>query len=301
MKIGIDSYCYHRYFGEWYRGLQSDPAERRTVWDFLARAQALGVHGVSLESCFLPWDDAGFLSRLRAALDAAGLERVWAWGHPNGLHSGARPEEAESLRRHLGVARALGARVMRICGGSRHTRPADWAAHRDGLLALLRPLCDDAARHGVVMAMENHIDVSADELAELVERVDSPWFGVCLDTANNLRLLEDPVRVARVLAPYTRATHVKDVLSHRGDPRSFGFWPSVPLGQGAVDLPQVLRLLADAGYDGLLAIEIDYLHPDHGDEDGALARSVDFLQRELRVLSAATPSAAPVPGAADAR
>jgi sugar phosphate isomerase/epimerase len=139
----------------------------------------------------------------------------------------------------------------------------------------------------VVLAMENHIDLRADELAELVQRVDSPWFGVCLDTANNLRLFEDPVRVARTLAPYTRATHVKDVISHRGDPLTFGFWPSVPLGRGAVDLPQVLRLLAEAGYDGLLAIEIDYLHPEHGTEDEALARSVDFLRGTLPTLRAA--------------
>ena len=287
MKIGIDSYCYHRYFGEWYRGLQADPGERRSVWDFLERARELGVQGVSLESCFLSWEDTGFMARLRDALDAAGLERVWAWGHPNGLHSGARPEEAASLRQHIGIARSLGARVMRVCGGSRHTRPTDWAAHRDALLELLRPLAEEAGRQGVVLAMENHIDLRADEMAELVQRVDSPWFGVCLDTANNLRLFEDPVRVARTLAPYARATHVKDVISHRGDPHTFGFWPSVPLGRGAVDLPQVLRLLAEAGYDGLLAIEIDYLHPEHGTEDEALARSVDFLRGTLPTLRAA--------------
>jgi len=28
MKIGIDSYCFHRYFGEIYPGLQADPGTR---------------------------------------------------------------------------------------------------------------------------------------------------------------------------------------------------------------------------------------------------------------------------------
>mgnify|MGYP003602405915 CR=1 FL=1 len=50
MKIGIDSYSYHRFFGEWYAGLQEDPGTRMTVLDFLDRAVDLGAEGVSLES-----------------------------------------------------------------------------------------------------------------------------------------------------------------------------------------------------------------------------------------------------------
>ncbi len=51
MKVGIDSYCYHRYFGEIYPD-QSDPGTRWTFQDFVRRAAELEVDGVSLESCF---------------------------------------------------------------------------------------------------------------------------------------------------------------------------------------------------------------------------------------------------------
>ena len=50
MKIAIDSYCYHRYFGEVYPGLQQPPGRTMTVWDFLKRAKQLGVAGVSGEA-----------------------------------------------------------------------------------------------------------------------------------------------------------------------------------------------------------------------------------------------------------
>ena len=53
MKIGIDSYCYHRFFGEIYPQ-QTPPARRMTVEDFVIRAHELGVDGVSLEACFFP-------------------------------------------------------------------------------------------------------------------------------------------------------------------------------------------------------------------------------------------------------
>ena len=284
MKLAIDSYCYHRFFGEWYPKIQQDPGRRMTVWDFIDRASELGVQGVSLESCFLPWDDDAFVDRIGATLAERGLEPVWAWGHPNGLGSGARPEEAADLVRHIDVARRVGAKVMRICGGSRHTRPASWKEHRDSLLDLLRPVVTQAGRLGVALAMENHVDLLADEMVELVEAIASPWFGVCFDTANNLRLFEDPLEVARKLAPYAKATHVKDLTTQRGNPRTFAFWPSVALGDGLIELPAVLQTLADAGYAGLLAIEIDYLHPQHGEEDAAVEKSVRYLRESLSRL-----------------
>lgn len=288
MKIGIDSYTYHRFFGEWYAGLQEDPGKRMSVFDFLDRAKVHGVEGVSLESCFLADDDRS-VDMLRDALDARGLERVWAWGHPSGLQSGkAPPEAAGDLVKHLGVARRVGAKVMRICGGGRRTRPERWDEHKRGLVAQLRPLVDAAEAHGVVMAIENHIDLLADEMVELMEAIDSPWLGVCYDTANNLRMLEDPVVVARKLAPYARATHVKDVTAQKGDPKTFAFWPSVPLGRGLIDLPEVLARLNDAKFDGLLALEIDYLAPAYvaDGEEAAVGASLAFLRDTVAALPA---------------
>lgn len=291
MRIAIDSYCYHRFFGDWYPGLQRDPGRRMTVWDVLDRARALGVAGVSLEACYLPLDAAS-IGRLRDRLAELGLEAVWAWGHPDGLHSGASPEAAEDLRRHIGLARAAGATVMRICAGGRRTRPAaSWAEHKARLLPVLRPLVEEAGRQGVVLAIENHLDLLAEELAEIVTEIGSPWLGVCLDTANNLRIFEDPVAVAARLAPFTRATHVKNVGARRGaDPRTFAFWPSVPLDAGLVDLDAVLRLLRQANYDGLLALEIDYLDPAFGeDEEPAIERSLAWLRAAVERTAAAPP------------
>jgi 3-oxoisoapionate decarboxylase len=128
------------------------------------------------------------------------------------------------------------------------------------------------------MAVENHIDFLADELVELITLIDSEWLRVCLDTGNPLRMLEDPSEVAAKLAPLAAATHIKDVAAHRGDPKTFGFWPSVPLGKGLVDLPEVIDHLNRAGYQGLLALEIDYLHPDYGTEENAIRQSLEYLR-----------------------
>jgi sugar phosphate isomerase/epimerase len=285
VKIAIDSYCYHRYFGECYAGLRQPPDRSMTVWDFLKRARQLGVAGVSLESCFLPSFDDDFLLRLNDALDSSGFERVWAWGHPNGLCSGTDRTAARDLIEHLGHARKIGARVMRIVGGSRRTRPASFTIHKRRLGGMLKKLLPAAEDHGIILALENHIDLTADEMTDLISGIDSSWLGVCLDTGNNLRLHEDPLVVAQKLAPFARATHVKDVWVRRGDPKDFAFWPSVPLGKGLVDIDKVLGFLRKAQYKGLLAIEVDYLHPEYGHEDRAVVASVKFLKGLLHSKS----------------
>lgn len=282
MKLAIDSYCYHRYFGEWYAALQVDPGSRMTVWDFIERAVAHGMAGVSLEACFLGQMDDAFISRMRETLDASGLEPVWAWGHPNGLGSGSNPQAAIDLVVHLDIARQVGAKVMRVCAGGRRTRPASWAAHKAALVPIFRELVPRAEEQGVIMAVENHIDLLADEMVDLIDTVDSAWLRVCLDTANNLRMQEDPLSVVEKLAPFAAATHIKDVTTCDGDPREFSSWPSVPLGTGLINLPEVLRLLRDAHYDGLLALEIDYLDPRYkGDEERAIGESLDYLRSVL--------------------
>lgn len=279
MQLAIDSYCYHRYFGEHYPGLETEASSRMTMLEFVERAHAFGVQGVSLESCYFTDASDEAIATLRHALDQHGLERVWAWGHPGGLQSGAAPQELEDLNRHTRIAHQLGAKVMRICCGGRRTRPAVWQQHRDALVPLLRKAAVVAEQYQVVLAIENHIDFYADELVELLQVVDSPWVGVCLDTANNLRMFEDPVEVARKLVPYTHATHIKDVMAQRGrNPHEFAFWPSVPTGTGLVDMEKVFGILKGAGYKGLLALEIDYLHPAYPSLDTAISDSIAAMR-----------------------
>jgi sugar phosphate isomerase/epimerase len=138
-----------------------------------------------------------------------------------------------------------------------------------------------AERHGVKLAAENHGDYTAREMLWLVEAVGSPYFGVNFDTGNFVRLLDDPVAAMGMLARYVYATHIKDLKVRRDVPPSeWFFFSSTPVGEGLIDMARLLRSLADAGYDGLLAVEIDHLHPDYGyDEHAAVRQSISELRR----------------------
>jgi sugar phosphate isomerase/epimerase len=287
MKIGIDSYCFHRFFGEVYDG-QPPPNAPMTVDDFIAFAVSLGVDGVSLESCFFPSMEEPWFREMRSKLDDRGLDRVYAWGHPQGLEDGTNPVALEDMIAQITLAELLGADVMRVTPGP---GGKDYRYEpRQPRLEILARWFKEAVRHaeprGIKLAAENHGDYTAKEMLWLVEAVGSPFFGVNFDTGNFVRLLDDPVRAMNMLAKYVFATHIKDLRVRRGvSPAEWYFFSAAPVGKGLVEIGTIVGLLAEAGYDGLLAVEIDHLHPDYGyDEHEAVRQSTGELRRMVASL-----------------
>jgi sugar phosphate isomerase/epimerase len=280
MKTAIDSYCYHRFFGEVYPQ-QSTPANGMTLEDFLHRAHQLEVGGVSLESCFVPRLDTDYLSRVRALLDEYCLERVFAWGHPDGLEGGTNQNAYSEMIRCFEFARGIGAKVMRVVGSSLRFRNQPHGPQIERLSRMFREAVKVAEEYGIRMAVENHIDFTADEMLRLLTDVNSPWLGINFDTGNFLRLLDDPIKGMVKLAPFVYATHIKDLKVQKGVPADeWYFFSCTPVGDGLVDNSRLVQLLADAGYHGLLAVEIDFLHRDYdNNEDQVVARSVTELKR----------------------
>ena len=280
MTIGIDSYCYHRYFGEVYP-VQSAANTTMTIADFLDRTVQLGADGVSLESCFLPQRDPAYLSELCGRLDELELERVYAWGHPNGLLGGKSPEAYEDMLQNLEQAGAVKAEVMRVVGNNGRYRCDEHEKQIDRLSGLFADAVKEAEAQGIRLAIENHQDFTLEELATLLENVDSPYFGLTFDSGNCLRILDDPIKGLERLAHRVFATHIKDIRFQSGMPTNmWQFFACVPAGEGVVDLPRIVKILGAAGYGGMLTVELDYLHSDYeNDEDLVLALSIENLRK----------------------
>jgi sugar phosphate isomerase/epimerase len=284
VKVGIDSYCYHRFFGEVYPQ-QPSPQRRLSLEDFLSRARELDVDGVSLESCFFPRFDSSYLAGIKKLLDGFGFDRVYAWGHPDGLEGGLNERAYEDMVASIERARAIGADVMRVVGSSLMFRNQPHQPQLERLTRMFSDAVKVAEKSGVRLAVENHIDFNSDEMLSLITAVDSPFLGINFDTGNFVRLLDDPIKGMEKLAKHVYATHIKDLKPQKGVAADeWYFFSCTPVGDGIVDNLQLARLLARVGYRGFLAVEIDFLHPDyHGDEDGAVAQSI----RELKKIATA--------------
>lgn len=159
----------------------------------------------------------------------------------------------------VAAAKQAGALAIRVncLPGRRYenfTTLADWrnavSEARDKIDAALRIV----ERQQVPLALENHKDFTAEEMAALMRAIDSRWLGVCLDTGNNIALLDDPIGAVEALAPYAICTHVKDMAVA---PYPDGFLLSeMPLGAGMLDMRRIVDTIRAARPQTRLTLEM---------------------------------------------
>lgn len=162
-----------------------------------------------------------------------------------GIVSPPKEEQADRERfaAELATARRCGAAIVRtvMLSGRRYevfTREEEYTAFATRTAKVLQLAEPIAQAEKIVLAVENHKDFRTDEQVDLLKRFGSDWLGVCLDTGNNLALLEDPLASVRALAPWTRTVHLKDIgVEEAAD----GFrMAEVPLGKGVLDLKSIV-------------------------------------------------------------
>src|SRR5262249_301320 len=87
-----------------------------------------------------------------------------------------------------------------------------------------------------------------------LERLKSEHVGVCVDTGNNIALLEDPIDVVRTLAPWAYSVHLKDMAVEEYEE---GFLLSeVPFGEGVLNVRAVGALLRAAAAGARVKVEM---------------------------------------------
>jgi sugar phosphate isomerase/epimerase len=276
--LGIDSFAYHRYFGEHNRWEM--PLDFRwTTADIIARGHQLNVYALSLQTCYLPALTDSVIDDLREQL--GDIRPVLTWGHPDGLQGGANAQAAADLMAAFPKARRLGCGLVRFVAGNHFYFHLDPVERIQRLVPMIQEIAQEAVLQGLDLALENHADFQMRDLLRLIERVGAPNLGVCLDTGNAARVGDDPLEATRMAAPLVKMVHLKDLRvqpASRGDPTAL--WPSAPLGQGDFDIPAILSALCDGGYHGCLFVELAGLHSDWHNEDTVVAESLDYL-REL--------------------
>jgi sugar phosphate isomerase/epimerase len=277
ISVGLDSYSYHRYFGET-TAWEKPVGVRWTPSDFLRRAHALGVGTVSLQTVYLPELTPDTIAALRAELAALSLRPVLAWGHPAGLAGGEDPAKVEELSRLLPRAKALGCSLVRFVCGNQFTGKLPVAARIERLTPILRRLSGEAAGLDLTLAVENHADFRMQDLVTLVRGVGAANLGICFDTGNAVRVGDDLLDAARLALPLIRMVHLKDMIvvdTSRGDPTAW--WPSAPLGRGQFNIAAFVEVLHAGGYLGTLFVEMANTYPEWPDEDAAVAASIAYL------------------------
>ena len=276
MKKAICLYSFHRRY----------QAEGWDLERYGDEVVALGIEG------------ADFLGRMMEPIDTA-VERIEAGLKRTGLILSSlslssnfnQPKKEDwqaqvtGLGAWLDVAAAVKAPVCRIFGGHLPSaekadpalRAAAWQRMLDGVAAITK----EAAKRGLVLAIENHggLPCTGQEQVEVIQAVNSPFLRATIDVGNYMGGGQEGIEGTRIAAPYCAYVHLKDNVKVPDAATPWG-WKvqACTVGEGVVDLPGCMEVLRKAGYDGFVGLEYEGSE----DEITGVPKSVECMKRVVR-------------------
>jgi 3-oxoisoapionate decarboxylase len=271
MELGISSWSL-----PWSIGVPGHPRPPRPLdaLGLLEKSAALKVSVVQIADNLplhkLPESE---LDRIREKAVALGLS----------VEAGTRGLDPQNLVQYVMIAHRIGARLLRTVLSGSLLDIEELANAEQGIRQVLPTL----QRLGVTLAFENNEAFSASEFAGLMRRINSPYVGICLDSANSLGRPETLDEIVKHLAEYAVMFHAKDYNIRRIDTRMGFCILGKPVGSGRVDFDWVLAELRRRGRDQLSVI-VEHWPPFEGSieatirlEEEWLTKSVEFLRARL--------------------
>jgi sugar phosphate isomerase/epimerase len=118
-------------------------------------------------------------------------------------------------------------------GGAERTGPVPLEKHIEAMAGVLKKVRSQAMDLDMKVAVENHGDLQAWEMLQLLGAAGKDWVGVCLDSGNAVSVMEDPLLTLETLAPHILTTHIRDSVIFEHPTGAAIQW--VALGDGVID------------------------------------------------------------------
>lgn len=244
--------------------------------EWIALSRQLECEGLELYTGFLETQDSDYLHDIRKEIEDCGMVVSMLCASPDFTwpEKGKREGEVKKQQKAIRVAAELGCKFVRVLSGQKRPEvPLEQGI--DMVVECIEACLPVAREHGVTLAMENHYKDGFwmySEFAQrmevflaIVERIDSPFFGVQYDPSNTLLANEDPLLLLDRVAPRVKTMHASDRYVEEGydirevleSAASTGYHPALRhgvVGCGLNDYEKIFQKLAVAGYDGWISI-----------------------------------------------
>lgn len=186
-------------------GLVSISFRQNSPREILTAMKAAGLSCVEWGSdVHAPCHDTARLAELVALQEEFGIS---CCSYGTYFRLGVTP--IDELPQYIPAAKALGTNILRLWCGSRNT--ADYTVReRDALLADCKAAAAIAEKEHVILCLECHNHTftnDAEGALWLMEQVNSPHFRMYWQP-NQFKPIEENLRYARLIAPYTQHLHV---------------------------------------------------------------------------------------------
>jgi sugar phosphate isomerase/epimerase len=266
-----------------------------TLFDWIEMAATLGVAGLEFYSGFLR-DEPAFLGEVKDRLQQHGLAMPMLCCSPDFTQQDPAllNAEIEREKRMIELTAFFGGRFCRVLSGQRYPGLSREAGAFQ-VVRVLRSLLPFAEKHGVILTMENHYKDSfwrypefaqkMDVFLEIVEQIDSPWFGVNFDPSNTVLAGEDPIELLKRIKHRVASMHASDryltsgtIEDLRKEENEIGYANRLAhgvIGKGLNDYDTIFSILREVGFDSWISIEDGMNGMDE------LRESVRFLKSKI--------------------
>jgi len=215
-KVGIGSFAYRYAIG--FRGF--DPGRPMSISDFLDTAARGGWEGVQL--C----ENLGYANRSDAdlAVAPAQAERLQLF-----VEIGFNGLTDKNLGRHLDLAEMFGWDLIRVVVGETGVEET---------LKILRSALPRLCSQGITLGLENHFDLTMDQLLSIVRQLGDEHVEIIFDTTNGMGFPEEPQEDIVKAEPCLVLIHIKDYTIRKPKGRSRLFCDRCRIGQRHAGSPR---------------------------------------------------------------
>lgn len=153
-----------------------------------------------------------------------------------------REEHVKLVKNWIDAASKLGAPVIRIFAGTQNPKGYTREQITQWMLNDIRECLAYGKQKGVIVGLQNHNDfiLTADHAIEFIEKVNSEWFGLILDTGSYR--IRDPYAEIAKSAKYAVNWQVKETVFIDG-------------AEKEADIPKIIEIIKSSGYRGYIPIE----------------------------------------------
>lgn len=154
----------------------------------------------------------------------------------------SRKNDIGLVKNWILAAEKMGIPVIRIFSGVQNPEGFSWEEVAEWMLRDIKECVEFGKNHGVVVALQNHNDFiqTADQVVGLMKKVDSPWFGLILDTGSYAT--GDTYQEIAATIPYAVSWQIKEKINRMGKEED-------------IELDKLMTLIKSSGYSGYLPIE----------------------------------------------
>jgi sugar phosphate isomerase/epimerase len=262
MKLGISSYSF-----TWAIGVENYyPKTRINEIELLNHARILGIKLVQIADN-MPLHKMSFEQRNNLS------EKALEYGME--IEIGANKMLPENLEEYIKIAEMMKSRILRFVFDGDDFKP-----EVTDVISIIKNVLPELKKSNIILAIENHERLLASDFKYIIEQVNSPFVGMCLDCANSLGNGEGLFDVVSELAPYTVNFHLKEVSIKRKYHKMGFDIEGSPFGQGILPLEKMLSILPENCRTAILE---QWTPPEKTIEE-TIDKELDWAKKSLEYL-----------------